>query len=423
MNLNNVDDGYEIIKRALLMMKYDNSMTSSENSLVIKEQYNFKPEETFGKCLNKLTFTPNSTGTYNKNDSVSKKLNKWAKSIGESFSYQLYQQSGWNSKKFNEHFTKCNGNMLSINGTFKQDLDRYKKDFPSLPNSPYFCYNQNAAQNRWNAPIDENLGTPNYVNELTNTFGTLDTCIIFGMLENLPKFDWNAADKKDWENILIGLSIGSMVIPGIGIYISLASDLALSGLYYSQGKNYDAGLTLAFAIIPFGQIANKIPGVKQLGENGFKKLLRKVTKASTTQKYNKLLDIEKETLKNMINNKEWAISTVTPIVKKMTIYELSKLLSLEQLLKIIYKYIKWSKKNPFKNMLIQIGGIWYTYDKLADIYGVKNIETKNDNKINELERQITPETLNDSLKDIDLKLSDKEYDDFMKKLQNELNKK
>jgi len=422
MNLNNVDDGYEIIKRALLMMKYDNSMTSSENSLVIREQYNFKPEETFGKCLNKLTFTPNSTGTYNKNDSVSKKLNKWAKSIGESFSYQLYQQSGWNSKKFNEHFTKCNGNMLSINGTFKQDLDRYKKDFPSLPNSPYFCYNQNAVQNRWNAPMDENLGTPNYVNELTNTFGTLDTCIIFGMLENLPKFDWNAADKKDWESILIGLSIGSMVIPGIGIYISLASDLALSGLYYSQGKNYDAGLALAFAIIPFGQVASKIPGVKQLGENGFKKLLRKVTKASTTQKYNKLLDIEKETLKNMINNKEWAISTVTPIVKKMTIYELSKLLSLEQLLKIIYKYVKFSVKNPFKDMVIKIGGIWYTYDKLADIYGVKNIETKNNNKINELESQITPETLNDSLKDIDLKLSDKEYDDFMKKLQNELNK-
>jgi hypothetical protein len=243
------------------------------------------------------------------------------------------------------------------------------------------------------------------------------------MLENLPKFDWNAADKKDWENILIGLSIGSMVIPGIGIYISLASDLALSGLYYSQGKNYDAGLALAFAIIPFGQIANKIPGVKQLGENGFKKLLRKVTKASTTQKYNKLLDIEKETLKNMINNKEWAISTVTPIVKKMTIYELSKLLSLEQLLKIIYKYIKWSKKNPFKNMLIQIGGIWYTYDKLADIYGIKNIETKNDTKIKELESQTTNEVMESTLKEIDSQLTDKEFNDFMVKVKENLNKK
>lgn len=422
MNLNNVDDGYEIIKRALLMMKYDNSMTSSENSLVIKEQYNFKPEETFGKCLNKLTFTPNSTGTYNKNDSVSKKLNKWAKSIGESFSYQLYRQSGWNSKKFNKHFTKCNGNMLSINGTFKQDLDRYKKDFPSLPNSPYFCYNQNAIQNRWNAPMDENLGTPNYVNELMNTFGTLDTCIIFGMLENLPKFDWGAADKKDWENILIGLSIGSMVIPGIGIYISLASDLALSGLYYSQGKNYDAGLALAFSIIPFGQIANKIPGVRQLGENGFKKLLRKVTKASTTQKYSKLLEIEKETLKNMVKNKEWAISTVTPVIKKITINKLSKLINLEQFLRIIYNYVRFSKKNPFKNMLLQIGGIWYTYDKLSDIYGIKNIKTKDEVKIKELESQTTDEVMESALKEIDNQLTDEEFNDFMVKVKENLNK-
>lgn len=404
------------------MMKYDNNKTLSENTTIIKEQDTFKPEQTFGKCLNKLKFTPNSVGTYNKNDSVSKKLNKWAKSIGESFSYQLYQQSGWNSKKFNEHFTKCNGNMLSINSTFKEDLDRYKKDFPSLPNSPYFCYNQNAVQNRWDAPMDENLGTPNYVNELTNTFGTLDTCIIFGMLENLPKFDWSAADKKDWEDILIGLSIGSMVIPGIGIYLSLSSDLALSALYYSQGKNYDAGLALAFAIIPFGQIANKIPGVKQLGEKGFKKILRKVIKSSTTQKYDKLLEIEKETLKNMIKNKEWAISTVTPVIKKIIINKLSKLINLEQFLKIIYNYVRFSKKNPFKNMLIQIGGVWYTYDKLADIYGINNIKTKDDVKINKLESQITPDTFKDSLKDIDLKLSDKEYDDLMKNLLNELNK-
>ena len=44
--MNNKD---EIINRVLLMMKYDNSKTLSENSLVIYEQNKFKPEETFGK--------------------------------------------------------------------------------------------------------------------------------------------------------------------------------------------------------------------------------------------------------------------------------------------------------------------------------------------------------------------------------------
>ena len=376
----------EIINRVLLMMKYDNSKTLSENSLVIYEQNKFKPEETFGKCLHKLTFTPNSTGTYNENDSVSKKLNKWAKSIGESFSYQLYQQSGWDSKKFNEHFTKCNGNKLSINSTFKQDLERFKKDSPSLPNSPYFCYNQAATQNRWNAPMDNDLGTPNYVSELTNTFGTLDTCTIFGMLSEIPKFDWDAADKKDWENVLIGLSVGSLVLPGIGLYVSLASDLALSALYYSQGKKYEAGLTLAFGIIPFGQIAHKIPGVKKLGKEGFQKLVKKVNDAVTSKKY-------------------------------------SKLISLEQLLKIMYKYIKWTKKNPFKNMLIQIGGIWYTYDKLADIYGIRNVETKNTTKINEIEGKTTDEVIESTLKEIDTQLTDEEYNDFMIMFEKNLKKK
>jgi hypothetical protein len=418
-----MDNKDEIINRVLLMIKYDNSKTLSENTLVIREQSKFKPEETFGKCLNKLTFTPNSTGTYNENDSVSKKLNKWAKSIGESFSYQLYQQSGWDSKKFNEHFTICKGNKLSINGTFKQDLERFKKDSPSLPNSPYFCYNQAATQNKWSAPMDNDLGTPNYVSELTNTFGTLDTCTIFGMLSEIPKFDWDAADKKDWENVLIGLSIGSLVLPGIGVYVSLASDLALSALYYSQGKNYDAGLALAFSIIPFGQLAPKIPGVKKLGKAGFQKLVKKVNEAVTSKKYSKLIQEEKDILKELIKEGEWISKKAAQIVKKVTIYKLSKLISLEQLLKIMYKYIKWSKKNPFKNTLIQIGGIWYSYDKLADIYGIKNVKTKNENKIKQIETNITDETIESTLKEIDSELTDKEFNDFMVKLNENLNKK
>jgi hypothetical protein len=351
-----MDNKDKIINRVLLMMKYDNSKTLSENTLVIHEQNKFKPEETFGKCLNKLTFTPYSTGTYNKNDSVSKKLNKWAKSIGESFSYQLYQQSGWNSKKFNEHFTKCNGNKLSINGTFKQDLERFKKDSPSLPNSPYFCYNQAATQNRWNAPMDNDLGTPNYVSELTNTFGTLDTCTIFGMLSEIPKFDWDAADKKDWENVL-------------------------------------------------------------LGKEGFKKLFKKVNNANTSNKYNKLIQSEKDVLKEMIKNKDWAISKASSVVKKTTIYQLSKLISLEQLLKIVYKYVKFSKKNPFKDILIKIGGVWYSFDKLADIYGIKNVETRNPTQIQKIEKQITPEVIENTLEEIDLKVDDQEYNNIIKELE------
>lgn len=422
MILNDFNNIHETIKRSLLLMKYDNNKTLSENTTLIKEQDTFKPEDTFGKCLNKLTFTPISVGSYNNTDSVSKKLNKWAKSIGESFSYQLYQKSGWNSKKFNEHFTKCDGNKLSINGTFIQDLERYKKDFPSLPNSPYFCYNQNAVQNRWNPPMDTDLKMPNYVNELTNTFGTLDTCTIFGMLENLPKFDWDAADKKDWENVLIGLSVASMAVPEIGVFMSLAADLSLSALYYSQGKNYDAGLTLAFALIPFGQIANKIPGVKQLGEKGFKKLLKKVINAEKGTKYEKLIQVEKDILKEMEYNNTWAIKRAAQVARNLLILRLSKLLTLETFLKYVYKFIKYNHKNPFKSILIQIGGIWYSFDKLADIYGIKNIETKDPKTIEKLNSEVTPENFEKTLKDIDLQMDDKEFDSFLSDMKKDLKK-
>jgi hypothetical protein len=422
MILNDFDNIHETINRSLLMMKYDNNKTLSENTMMIKEQDTFKPEQTFGKCLNKLTFTPHSVGTYNNTDSVSKKLTKWAKSIGESFSYQLYQKSGWNSKKFDNNFTKCDGYRLSINSSFKKDLDRYIKDFPSLPNSPYFCYNQNAVQNRWNPPMDTDLKTPNYVNELTNTFGTLDTCTIFGMLENLPKFDWEKADKEDWENVLIGLSVASMAVPQIGIFMSLAADLSLAALYYSQGKNYDAGLTLAFGLIPFGQILNKIPGVKQLGEKGFKKLLKKVINAEKGTKYEKLIQAEKDVLKEMERNNTWAIKRASQIARNLLILRLSKLLTLETFLKYVYKFIKYNHKNPFKSILIQIGSVWYSFDKLADIYGIKNIETKDPKTIEKLSSEVTPENFEETLKDIDLQMDDKEFDSFLSDMKKDLEK-
>jgi hypothetical protein len=89
----------------------------------------------------------------------------------------------------------------------------------------------------------------------------------------------------------------------------------------------------------------------------------------------------------------------------------------------MYKYIRWTKKNPFKDMLIQIGGILYSYDKLADIYGIKNVETKNTTKINEIEGKTTDEVIESTLKEIDTQLTDEEYNDFMIMFEKNLKKK
>jgi hypothetical protein len=142
MNLNEINNNSDIVKRTLLLMKYDNSKTLLENSNIINEQKSGMSEaqlkETYGNCLNKLMVRPN----IGQNDGVSKVMNKYSKTIGESFSYMLHQRTGWASTKFDTNTTTCKDSKLSINGSFKADLERFKKDSPSLPNPPYFCYNQ-----------------------------------------------------------------------------------------------------------------------------------------------------------------------------------------------------------------------------------------------------------------------------------------
>jgi acyl-CoA hydrolase len=86
-------------------------------------------------------------------------------------------------------------------------------------------------------------------------------------------------------------------------------------------------------------------------------------------------------------------------------------------LKIVYKYVKFSKKNPFKDILIKIGGVWYSFDKLADIYGIKNVETRNPTQIQKIEKQITPEVIENTLEEIDLKVDDQEYNNIIKELE------
>jgi hypothetical protein len=73
-------------------------------------------------------------------------------------------------------------------------------------------------------------------------------------------------------------------------------------------------------------------------------------------------------------------------------------------------------------MLIQIGGIWYSYDKLADIYGIKNVETKDYAKIKELESKTTDEVIKSTLEEVNLKLTDEQYDAFLKLAQENINK-
>ena len=173
-------------------------------------------------------------------------------------------------------------------------------------------------------------------------------------------------------------SIGATFIPIVGPFISIGIEIGNSALYFSEGDNYSGGLTLAFALIPGGQLIRRIPAVKKLGRNGLVLLLKK---AKNPKLVKTLTKIEQEALEQMNKNSKWVILTASKELSKKIAKASIKKMRLPQLVKFVYFF---SKKYPtiynITSMGLQIGGIWYSYDKLAQIYGLKNKSESNNNQ-------------------------------------------
>ena len=171
---------------------------------------------------------------------------------------------------------------------------------------------------------------------------------------------------SEYRHELIDIAaIGALIIPGVGPLISLGLELANSGLYYSEGDKYMAGFSLAFALIPGAELFAKIPSVKKLGRDGLASLIKKARSGG------KLTKIEADTVEQISKNEKW--------LKLKSIKEATKLMVKGKLQKatlkdIVFAVYKFAKKNPTKfnltKMGLSIGGIYYTYDKLAKMYGI-----------------------------------------------------
>lgn len=162
-------------------------------------------------------------------------------------------------------------------------------------------------------------------------------------------------------------SVGTFFIPVVGPLISLGIELANAEMYRREGDPYTAGLSLAFAMIPFGELVARVPAVKKLGKNGLKSLLKKSSDNSA-----KITKLEKEVLEGLNKNKNWISKKVSKEAAELVLRKSLSKMSLSQIVKTIYKL---GKKHPTKFNLtklgLQIGGVWYTWDKLAEIYGIK----------------------------------------------------
>lgn len=90
--------------------------------------------------------------------------------------------------------------------------------------------------------------------------------------------------KKYPHEFLAITGIASAFIPLIGPFISVGIGFLDAALYAREGDSTSAKLAAAFSIIPGLAIANKIPGVKQLGSKGMALLAEKIGRGANLTK-------------------------------------------------------------------------------------------------------------------------------------------
>ena len=227
--------------------------------------------------------------------------------------------------------------------------------------------------------------------------------------------------------IIDALAIATMFIPLVGPVISLGLEVGNAALYYKENDNYSAGLAAAFALIPAGGILRRIPGVKKFGR---KFLVTALKKARTLEQGRKLAKpmtkLEKEAVEAFSKNSdeimeaakngakkeglEVGVKTTSKTISKTLKNKISKLIK-DDFSEVVYKVYKYAKKHPKKFSLatavLPIGPLWYSWDKLADIYGITDKDKSTNTQSSATEEKVV--TITDYDKTWDYKKDGDKY--------------
>jgi hypothetical protein len=165
-------------------------------------------------------------------------------------------------------------------------------------------------------------------------------------------------------------SIGAFFIPVVGPILSLGLELANAGLYYSEGDDYMAGFSLAFSLIPGGELFAKIPAIKKLGRNGLADIIKKV------RMNRRLTKDEMEVFQKIVKESDWISKTAK--LNASILVNAQKILKSATLKDLVYLIYRFSKRYPrtfnLTKLGLTIGGVFYTFEKLAEIYNLKPSE-------------------------------------------------
>ena len=108
------------------------------------------------------------------------------------------------------------------------------------------------------------------------------------------------------------LEIGAAFIPFVGPALSAGIASYDAWLYHKEGKNKEAAVALVLGLLPgIASVANKIPGIKTLGQKGMNVLADKVAKGVT-----QLTKTESEVLNAISLNKNMVHAETDGLLKR-----------------------------------------------------------------------------------------------------------
>lgn len=208
-------------------------------------------------------------------------------------------------------------------------------------------------------------------------------------LYNFDLEKWNEQNSF-WETNKHGIldlaSFGSYLLLGpYGPIVALLFEGVNIALYVKEGDDYEAGLRGLFMLLPFGELARRFKPVAEMGESTFKKFVwEKLSKKKGGNFSNK----EMEVVESLSKGAKWIESKVSSTIIKKS---LKLILKRKTTLRGIVNFIWFlSKKYPKSKFILQltvtVGGVLYTWAKLAEIFGISK-KSDNKEKIFELESE------------------------------------
>lgn len=177
---------------------------------------------------------------------------------------------------------------------------------------------------------------------------------------------------RDKHNLMMMLSIALAVFGGSSILLaslSIVADYVDVGFYIEEGDYFMAGLAIMFSVIPFADIVKlylqKYPGAKKFTKDTIEKLFEKLKlKKPLSEQDKKIIEIMNNA--KMVNKAFWKMISMRlkNVVYKYDVFYLVRFIVffIEKGMIPVRFALKWG---------LIIGGVFYSWYKIAEILGIK----------------------------------------------------